>query len=116
MSASTYTQVIFRKLSLAQICDFKWSLLVDELKSRAPLLFKALSSIAARNDDRNQTKVGVSHHPAICMAAAVILKEQNREMCGIQSVLSLLMYSCSCENQVTGVNTVFTMYLINTFY
>lgn len=90
----------FRKIRLSQIVDFKWSLLVNELENRAPLLFKTLSSIASRNDHRNQTKVSASHHPGICMAVAVILKERNREMCGLQSVVSCLMYSSHCEKKV----------------
>ena len=95
---------LFRKMPLTQIIDFNWSVLVSELESRAPLLFKAFSSIAGRNDHRNKSKVGAIHHPAICMATAVILKERNREMCGVQSVLSLLMYSCHCEKKVQSVN------------
>ena len=91
---------LFRNIPLSQAVNFKWSLLVTELQSRAPLLFKALSSIATHCDHRNQGKVGTSHYPGICMAAAVMLKERNREMCGVQSVVSLLMYSCHCEKRV----------------
>ena len=90
----------FRKMPISQFIDFKWSELVSELEARAPLLLKALSSIVARNDHRNQSKVGASHFPGICMAAATILKERNREMCGVQSLISLLMYSCHCEKKV----------------
>ena len=63
---------LFRKMPLTQIVDFDWSVLASELESRAPLLFKAFSSIAGRNDHRNKSKVGATHHPGICMAAAVI--------------------------------------------
>ena len=101
---STENISLFRKMSLSQIVNFNWSMLVSELESRAPLLFKALSSIAMHSDPRNKSKVGPAHHPGICMAAAVILKERNREMCGVQSVLSLLMYSCHCEKKVQSVN------------
>ena len=90
----------FRKIPLDKTVDFKWKNLIDELESKAPLLFKILSTIASRNDCRNKNKVGVAHYPGICTAAAVILKERNREMCGIQSILSLLMYVCHCEKQV----------------
>ena len=97
---------LFRKMPLSQIVDFKWSALVSELESRAPLLFKALSSIAAHSDNRNKSKVGVAHHPGICMAVAIILKERNREMCGVQSVASLLMYSYHCEKKVWSVKII----------
>ena len=65
--------------------------MVRELEAQAPLLLKALSSIVTHNDHRSVSKVGASHFPVICMAAAVILKERNREMCGVQSLISLLM-------------------------
>ena len=67
----------FRKLTMDQVVDFKWSLLIDELTSKAPLLFNILSSIATHSDHRNITKVGAAHNPGICMAATVILKERN---------------------------------------
>ena len=92
---------VFRKMSTAEVMDFKWSLLINELKSKSPLLYSMLSSIATRNDGRNTIKAGAVHHPGICMAAAVILKERNREICGLQSLLSLLMYSCHCEKKVS---------------
>ena len=92
---------VFRKMSMEQVMDFKWSLLVEELNSKAPLLYSVLSSIATRNDRRNVIKVGPDHYPGICMAAAVILKERNREMCGLQSIISLLLYSCHCEKKVS---------------
>ena len=34
------------------------------------------------------------------MAAAVILKERNREMCGLQQMISSLMYGSHCEKKV----------------
>ena len=82
------------------VVNSNWSALVSELESRVPLLFEAFSSIAAHSNHCNKSKVGAAHHPGICMAAAVILKERNREMCGVQSVLSLLMYSCHCEKKI----------------
>lgn len=91
---------LFRKMPVSQLIDFKWSELVSELEARAPLLFRALSTIVSRNDRRNQSKVGAAHFPGICMAAAVVLKERNKEMRGAQSLISLLMYSCHCEKQV----------------
>ena len=45
-------------------------------------------------------KVDTAHHPGIYSAAAVLLKERNREICGLQSHVSLLMYSCHAEKQV----------------
>lgn len=108
----------FRKMSMNQVVDFKWSLLISELKSKSPLLYNILSSVVTHNDHRNTIKVRDAHNPGICMAAAVILKERNREMCGLQSLLSLLMYSCHCEKKVSvnemGVLLHFNTSLSNT--
>ena len=74
--------------------------MIAELQLKAPLLFKVLHSLSSRNDHRNTLKVGVAHYPGICSAAAILLKERNREMCGLQSLISLLLYSCHAEKQV----------------
>ena len=79
---------LFRKMPISQLIDFKWSELVSELEARAPLLLRALSTIVSRNDQRNLSKAGAAHSPGVCMAAAVVLKERNREMCGVQSLTS----------------------------
>ena len=73
--------------------------MVTDLKVKAPLFFTLLDSITSRNDHRNIAKVGVTHYTGIS-AAAILLKERNREMCGLQSLVSLLLYSCHAEKQV----------------
>ena len=111
---STNTPTNFRRIPLAQIVNFKWLELVKKLEARSPLLFRILSTIAECNDHRNNRKVGVSRHPGICTAAAIILKERNREMIGVQSILSLLMYSCHCEKQVKYICIIYIyMYILD---
>ena len=78
-------------MPISQFIDLKCSELVSELEARAPLLLKALCSIVARNDHRNQSKRGASHFPGICMAAAIILKERNRDMCGTDLPVDVLL-------------------------
>ena len=90
---------LFRKMSVVQSLEFQWTPFVDELKAKSPLLYSILQSIVTRGDSRNTLKVGAAHNPAICMTAAVILKERNREMNGVQTLMSLLMYSCHCEKK-----------------
>ena len=36
------------------------------------------------------------------MATAIMLKERNREMCGIQTLLSLILFSSHVQKQATG--------------
>ena len=91
---------LFRKIPVEKLATFKWEEMVVELERDAPLLLQIIQCLVARNDYRNKCKVGAAHYPGICTAIAVMLKERNREMCGLQSLLSLLMYSSHCEKQV----------------
>ena len=75
-------------------------MLIDELSSKTPMLLQILRTLTSANDHRNKHKSGSVHQPGICMAASVILKERNREMCGVQSVISLLLFSSHANKQV----------------
>ena len=94
------TSSLFCRIPVDKLAEFKWGDMMVELEQDAPLLMKIIQCLVARNDSRNKCKVGAAHYPGICTAVAVILKERNREMCGLQSLLSLLMYSCHCEKKV----------------
>lgn len=80
--------------------NFTWRVLIDDLKGRAPTFFQVLSTVASHNDHQNKNKAGNAHNPEISMAAAVILKERNREMNGIQSLASLTMFATHVNKQV----------------
>ena len=67
---------------------------------KSPLLLKILTAVVVRIDSRYAPKSQIVHHPAIVTAIAVLLKERNREMSGVQSINSCLMYACHCEKQV----------------
>ena len=73
---------------------------MSELEEKAPLLLQIFQLIMSANDHRNQHKGGDQHYPGICMAMEVLLKERNREICGVQSVLSLLLFFSHAENKV----------------
>lgn len=90
----------FHRIPVDKLADFKWRDVVANLQLNAPLLFTLFYTIVSRNDNRNVVKVGAAHYPGICSAIASLLKERNRKMCGIQSLVSLLMYSCHAEKQV----------------
>ena len=90
----------FRHIPPEEMASFKWDELMDELRSNSPLLLKVLTSVAVRNDHRNKKKVGSAHYPGIATAAAVLLKERNCHVSGVQSLVSMLMYSSHCEKQV----------------
>lgn len=85
---------LYRSIPVGQCAEFRWTDMMAELEQNAPLLLSFVQCLVTRNDRRNKSKIGAAHFPGICTAVAVILKERNREMCGLQGLLSLLMYSC----------------------
>ena len=97
---------IFRKISVTTMASNMWKVFISELESKAPTLLHLLTTLVSFNDRRNVSKVGTSHYPSICTAVAVLLKERNREMCGLQSLVSALLYSCHSEKQVSTALTV----------
>lgn len=90
----------FRKIDVDKFPTFQWKSLIEHLSSIAPTLFRLLSTISSHSDHRNKKEVDSAHYPGICMTAAVLLKERNREMCGVQSLVSLLLYSSHIDKQV----------------
>ena len=95
-SAQPATEFCQRKLSLGKR--------VSELKQKCPILFRLFSYIVRHTDHRNASKQGEKHYPGICMTTAILLKERNREMSGIQAFFSLsteegmyyIVYACVC--------------------
>ena len=94
------TPSIFHTIPFDKLYTFSWKDMVADLQQKAHLVFTVLDSITSRNDHRNTMKVGDVHYPRICSAAAILLKERNRDMCGLQSLVALMMYSCHAEKQV----------------
>ena len=90
----------FRKIVVDSVEDFTWSIFSEELSSNCPVLHSLLNAIVSHSDHRNVTKQGSSHLPGVCMAIAVLLKERNREMCGLQSVIGLLLYKSHVQSKV----------------
>ena len=90
----------FKKMTLEQLTEFKWYTLVQELETKAPTLWNMLTTIISHNDKRNQRKQGAVHYPAICMAVATILKERNKNMVGVQTPLSLILFKSHVQKQV----------------
>ena len=48
----------------------------------------------------------VEHYPGLCMSVAILLKERNREMSGLQYIVSLLLYSSHVDKQVSDRNAL----------
>ncbi len=91
---------LFRKFPIDTVDSFSCERCIDELRVKAPNLLKLMVFLVSRSDHRNKTKKGEKHHPGICMALSVLLKERNREMTGIQTFLSLVLFSSRVNRKV----------------
>jgi len=94
----------FRHISVEDLEKFEWLNLMEELKSKSPLLLKVLAHVVVRWDPQYETRSPSVYHPSIVTAAAILLKQRNREMCGLQTVFSCLMYACHCKKQVCQID------------
>lgn len=90
----------FRKIAIEKIPLFTWDIFADCFKSLAPTTFKFASIIVCHSDKRNEFKKGVRHIPTICMALAMLLKERNREMVGLQCVISVALFASQVQKKV----------------
>lgn len=106
----------FRKVCVPQMVDFRWSTFAEDLAMKAPTLDHILSSVISHSDARNKSKVDTAHIPGKCMMAAVLLKERNREMCGLQSVISLLLYYSHAEKPVYFIITIVKLCFTKIFH
>ena len=91
---------LFRRIPTEKLSNFRWSECIAELRLKAPMLLEMVSTLVSCNDNWNKGKRGDAHHPGICMAIAMLLKERNREMCGIQTLLSLVLFTSRAQKQV----------------
>ena len=90
----------FRRIDIDNLSEFTLESFIQEMEAHAPTLFQIASVIARHNDHKNEVKKGSQHHPGICMATAILLKERNREMCGLQNVLSVSLFSSRVQKKV----------------
>ena len=96
----------FRKVDTDKFSTFQWSTFISDLSVKAPTLLKILSSIVTHSDHRNKQKVNTAYHPGVCMAAGILLNERNREMCGVQSIISLLLFSARVDKQARNYTII----------
>ena len=91
---------LFRKIGIPQLSVFKWEMCIEQLKQKAPTLLTLVKALVSKSDHRNQQKKDERHYPGMCMAIAVLLKERNREMVGVQTLLSLVLFTSRVQKQV----------------
>ena len=86
--------------------DFSFSFLIEEIKQHAPLLLKIFTTIVTHLDKRKMTSIDGRHDGGIVMALAILLKDRNREMVGMQTVVSLLLFPSRVQKTV-GIHRLY---------
>lgn len=76
-------------------------MLWDELPKEVPILFFLKKMV--RNAD--------SSKPMVCLIISMLLKDQNKEMCLLQNVVSALLYGNGCAKQVSLLLEILDMQL-----
>ena len=94
------TPSLFRNITVSSMDQFSWTAAIQELQKKCPILLCLLSSLVNRNDHCNKRKHGESDYPGISMAIAAILKERNREICGIQTYVALVLFNSRVQKKV----------------
>ena len=89
----------FRRRAVDCLSNFCWGDYYQELDQKAPILSRIATGLVKHNDHRNNCKKGTHHLPGVCIAIAILLKERNHEMCGIQSILSLILFESHVEKR-----------------
>ena len=90
----------FWHVPVTDLESFSFQDCVCQLQEKSPFLYHLIVSIVQQNDHRNKSKRGDSHIPGICTAVAIMLKERNNHMCGVQTYLSLALYTSQVPKKV----------------
>lgn len=91
---------LFRCMTLEQAESFLWTDTISELETKSPTLYNILTFVVTHSAGRNKQKKGDIQYPGLCTAVAILLKERNREMTGIQSYISSALFSSGIHKKV----------------
>ena len=110
---SSSRKSLMRMSSPDDLESFSWHSLVSELKQKAPLLFAFLAAAGAPPRPRNVRKGATekSRYPALCMAAAVLLKERCYAMSALQHLVGLILFDGNASKLVCYDNSNSLLYL-----
>lgn len=104
---------MFKRSSPGDLQSFNWLSAANELKKEAPILFSVLTAAGAPPRPRNIYKGATeeSRLPAICTAAAVLLKERCMHMNALQHLLGLTLFHGNASKQVSYINMTITIHI-----
>ena len=89
---------LLRKTSKADMLDFGFEKLGDELKVRTPLLHGILRTACLRKAVQESD---ISWLPPVCMAAAVCFKNRSPKMTSVQLLVSVILQHCGLTVSIT---------------
>lgn len=93
---------ILRSKKVRDIVSFKFGDFVEkELKERADLLYQILRTVVSSDSNRNTTKTMEKKTLAMAMAAGILLKARNKDMCLTQVVTSLILHNGGLSQMVS---------------
>ena len=86
---------LFHHMSLEQAENFSWTRAISEISTKAPTLFSIMNNcvVTRCSASKKKHKKGDAKYPGSCKAVAILLKECNRVMCGVQSYVSSVLFS-----------------------
>ncbi len=108
-SKSSQPVSLFRSMTLEQAESFSWRQTVTELETKAPTLYHIIDCAITHSSKRNKMKKGERQFPGLCTAVAILLKERNRIMCGVQSYLSSALFSTHIQKKVCVIMCAFNL-------
>lgn len=83
----------FRGTSSSFLEDFQWDALEEELKNTTPVLWAVLNAaVTPLGTSYVRKRTNASSIPACIMAAGILLNQRSSHMCGLQLLLSLLLW------------------------
>ena len=76
------------------LMDFKWDMIIEEMKCHVPLLLEILKSCTSTRRPR------ANRYSVIAMCVAMICKVRCSDMSLVHKVLSLILYAGHCSKKV----------------
>ena len=108
---------ILKRSSPADLHSFNFVALANDLKQKAPLLFAFLEAVGAPDCRRNVRKgvVEETRYPALCTAAAVLLKERCEDMNALQHLLGVVLFDGNASKQVYELVNAIVLVVLFTY-
>ena len=88
---------VLRVLSLKHLKDFNIKAVLDELKRKAPTLLAILTAVVCQPQKSQNCE---SDFHVIAMAAAILLKQHNKHMCMMQTIVGCILHAGHASKMV----------------